>query len=88
MKTLGRAGVFFSPKVLSRVLVFLGVLNLLGKNLPAPEIDAVCQGHKEFVSFSWGFLSYWQAVMGQYCQYGFEFTFCFSLTKKMGIMYN
>ena len=61
MKTPGTAGVFFTTKVLSRALVFLGVLNLLGKNLPAPEIDAVCQGHKEFVSFSWGFLSHWQA---------------------------
>ena len=42
------------PEVLSGALVFFGVLNLPGKNLPAPEIDAVCQGQGEFVSFSWG----------------------------------
>lgn len=27
------------------------------------------------------------AIMGQYCQYGFELTFSFSLTKELSIMY-
>lgn len=53
MKIVRRAEISFS-QVLSGALVLFGLLSQLGKNLPAPEIVAVCQGHKEFVSFSWG----------------------------------
>lgn len=58
MKTLRRAGVCVPEEV-----VFFGLLDLLGNNLPAWEIDAVCQGYTEFVTFSrgWGLLSPWQA---------------------------
>lgn len=85
------------PRIPPGTLVLLRLLHSPGQSPPGPETEAVCQGHRDLESFSWGGrfchtgrqkCNSFGAVMGQFGRYGFEFTFGFSLTKETSIMYN